>query len=170
MFFYELDNTIGAEMRCLMQWSACSFMRCKDALVASCMYIIMLQCYAVVSVMLCWDTMYYLLFSVMFCCVMRWSVLCSGVLCAGQCIPWPLPSRYRPLKASHCAPLDCTAPGWTSMPPCALCFAVCGHNSSVRLVLCLAGLAVGVQCAVIFAQCPVWCRILYLVFSAVLSV
>ena len=53
VFFYELDNTIGAEMRCLMQWSACSFMRCKDALVASCMYIIMLQCYAVVSVMLC---------------------------------------------------------------------------------------------------------------------
>ena len=40
--------------------------------VASCMYIIMLQCYAVVSVMLCWDTMY---------C----SVLCSVVLCAGQC-------------------------------------------------------------------------------------
>ena len=115
VFFYELDNTIGAEMRCLMQWSACSFMRCKDALVSGQLYVHHYasvlcsgQCYALLR--------YNVLFSVMFCCVMHWSVLCSGVLCAGQCIPSPLPSRYRPLKASHCAPLDCTAPGWTSMP------------------------------------------------------
>ena len=115
--------------------------------VASCMYINMLQCYAVVSVML-W-------------CVMRWSVYSIAA-------PQPLQA---PQGISLCSTrLHCSRMNFNAISPCALCFAVCGHNSSVRLVLCLAGLAVGVQCAVIFAQCPVWCRILYLVFSAVLSV
>ena len=117
VFFYELDNTIGAEMRCLMQWSACSFMRCKDAPVSGQLYVHHYasvlcsgQCYAllrynVLSTVQCYVLLCYAVDN------MHWSVLCSGVLCAGQCIPWPPPSRYRPLKASHCAPLDCSAPG-----------------------------------------------------------
>ena len=73
------------------------------------------QCYAllrynVLSTVQCYVLLCYAVHN------MHWSVLCSGVLCAGQCIPWSLPSRYRPLKASHCAPLDCTAPALTSMP------------------------------------------------------
>ena len=31
-----------------------------------------------------------------------------GVLCIGQqCVPWPLPGRYRPLKAPLCASTQC---------------------------------------------------------------
>ena len=113
------------------------------------------QCYAllrynVLSTVQCYVLVCYALVSVMLWCVMRWSVYSMAA-------PQPLQA---PQGISLCSTIS----------PCALCFAVCGHNSSVRLVLCLAGLAVGVQCAVIFAQCPVWCRILYLVFSAVLSV
>ena len=124
------------------------------------------QCYAllrynVLSTVQCYVLLCYALVSVMLWCVMRWSVYSMAA-------PQPLQA---PQGISLCSTrLHCSRMNFNAISPCALCFAVCGHNSSVRLVLCLASLAVGVQCAVIFAQCPVWCRILYLVFSAVLSV
>ena len=124
------------------------------------------QCYAllrynVLSTVQCYVLVCYALVSVMLWCVMRWSVYSMAA-------PQPLQA---PQGISLCSTrLHCSSINFNAISPCALCFAVCGHNSSVRLVLCLASLAVGVQCAVIFAQCPVWCRILYLVFSAVLSV
>ena len=124
------------------------------------------QCYAllrynVLSTVQCYVLLCYALVSVMLWCVMRWSVYSIAA-------PQPLQA---PQGISLCSTrLHCSRMNFNAISPCALCFAVCGHNSSVRLVLCLASLAVGVQCAVIFAQCPVWCRILYLVFSAVLSV
>ena len=97
--------------------------------------------------------------------------MCYTMQCIGQSLLWPLPGRYRPLKAPCCvAPLHCNALNYTVFVRCVRLEPKLLRPGlfSVRLVFCLAG-SVGVQCAVFFAQCPV-CRILYLVFSAVFTV